>query len=98
MAATGLLLPVLQFFDNDGDPLAGGFLYTYAAGGSTPQATYLDSDLAPGSANTNPIELDSAGRCVVYVTPTPALRLVLTDADAVQIWEQDDVSPAEVAS
>ena len=98
MAATGLLLPIQQFFDNDGNPLAGGFLYTYAAGTSTPQPTYLNSDLAPGSANTNPIELDSAGRAVIYCTPTPALSLLLTDADDVPIWTQDEVSPAAVAS
>ena len=29
-----------QFFDNNGAPLTGGKLYTYAAGTTTPQATY----------------------------------------------------------
>ena len=49
-----------QFFDNNGVPLAGGLLYTYAAGTSTPQATYTS---AYGNiANANPIVLDSAGR------------------------------------
>lgn len=96
MAATGLLLPIQQFFDDDGHPLAGGLVYTYEAGTSTPQATYTDSDLSV--ANENPIELDAAGRCVIYVTETPALKIVLTDADDVQVWSQDNVSPAEVAS
>lgn len=49
-----------QFFDNNGVPLAGGKLYTYAAGTTTPQATYTTS--AGNVAHTNPIVLDSAGR------------------------------------
>lgn len=49
-----------QFFDNNGTPLAGGKLYSYAAGTTTPQATYTTS--AGNVAHTNPIVLDSAGR------------------------------------
>ena len=49
-----------QFFDNNGVPLAGGKLYTYAAGTTTPQVTYTTS--AGNVAHTNPIVLDSAGR------------------------------------
>lgn len=49
-----------QFFDNNGVPLSGGKLYTYAAGTTTPQATYTTS--AGNVAHTNPIVLDSAGR------------------------------------
>ena len=49
-----------QFFDNNGVPLSGGFLYTYAAGTSTPQTTYTSSS---GSiAQANPMVLDSSGR------------------------------------
>jgi hypothetical protein len=49
-----------QFFDNNGVPLAGGLIYTYAAGTTTPQATYTTS--VGNVAHTNPIVLDSAGR------------------------------------
>lgn len=49
-----------QFFDNTGAVLTGGKIYTYAAGTTTPQATYTTS--AGNVAWTNPIVLDSAGR------------------------------------
>ena len=49
-----------QFFDNNGAPLAGGLIYTYAAGTTTPQATYTTS--AGTIAHANPIVLNSAGR------------------------------------
>lgn len=49
-----------QFFDNDGNVLAGGKIYTYIAGSSTPKTAYTTS--AGNIAHTNPIILDSAGR------------------------------------
>ena len=49
-----------QFFDNNGNPLTGGKLYTYAAGTTTPQATYTSA--AGSTFHTNPIVLDAAGR------------------------------------
>jgi hypothetical protein len=49
-----------QFFDNNGNILTGGKLYTYAAGTTTPLTTYTTP--AGNVANTNPIILDSAGR------------------------------------
>ena len=49
-----------QFFDDNGVPLVGGKLYSYAAGTSTLLATYTTS--AGTVANTNPIILNAAGR------------------------------------
>lgn len=49
-----------QFFDNNGQPLSGGKIYTYVAGTTTPQATYTSAlGVTP---HANPIILDSAGR------------------------------------
>jgi len=60
MTAT-LLTPLFEtMLDNNGIPLAGGLIYTYSAGTTTPQATYTDATgTTPAS---NPIVLDSAGR------------------------------------
>ena len=49
-----------QFFTDDGVPLAGGLIYSYAAGTTTPKTTYTSS--AGNIAHTNPIILNSAGR------------------------------------
>lgn len=49
-----------QFFDNSGNVLSGGKIYTYAAGTTTPLATYTSS--SGNTAHTNPIILDAAGR------------------------------------
>lgn len=54
--------PYLQFFDDDGVPLAGGFVYTYTATGtfSVPKATYTTA--AGNIEAPNPVELDASGR------------------------------------
>ena len=49
----------IQFFSRNGKPLAGGKLYSYVAGTTTPKTTYSS---ATGAANTNPVILDAAGR------------------------------------
>jgi hypothetical protein len=49
-----------QFFDNNGNPLSGGKIYSYEAGTSTPLATYTSSTGA--TAHTNPIVLNAGGR------------------------------------
>ena len=49
-----------QFFDDNGSPLVGGKLYSYAAGTTTLLTTYTTS--AGTVANTNPIILNAGGR------------------------------------
>ena len=49
-----------QFFDNNGLPLAGGYIYTYQAGSTTPLSTF--TDITGSIANSNPIVLDASGR------------------------------------
>ena len=81
-----------QFFDNLGIPLAGGLLYTYTAGTTTPQATYTSS--AGTIANSNPIVLDAAGRTAnqVWLTTGGAYKFVLQTPAAVTIGTYDNIS------
>lgn len=97
--ATGTLSPDarLQFFDNNGLPLAGGKLLTYVAGTTTPQATYSDVGLTV--ANANPIILNASGRpssagveIGVFLTPGASYKYVLQSSASVQIWTQDNIS------
>lgn len=80
-----------QFFDNNGVPLAGGKLYTYAAGTTTPQATY--TSISGATPHTNPIILDSAGRVSseIWVTSTAFYKFRLDTANDVTVWTKDDV-------
>lgn len=89
MAYTLAPVPQLQFLDNNGAPLAGGLLYSYAAGSSTPLATAKDSI---GTANSNPVQLDGNGRAVVYLTNL-SYKLELRTALGVLLWSQDHVDP-----
>ena len=81
-----------QFFDNNGLPLGAGLLYTYAAGTSTPQATYTTS--AGSVANSNPIVLDASGRSAneIWLTTGQSYKFVLQTSAAVQIWSFDNIS------
>ncbi len=57
--------PKLQFFDANGVPLVGGKLYSYAAGTTTPLATYTSA--SETTFNTNPIILNSRGEAEVWL-------------------------------
>jgi hypothetical protein len=86
----------IQFLDNNGVPLPGGKLCTYAAGTSTPQATY--TTFSNTTANTNPVILDSAGRATVSLGPNPYKFILLsagtdtTCSTGTTIWTQDNVT------
>jgi hypothetical protein len=53
------------FYDENGKPLVGGKLYSYIAGTNTPRDTYTDSTGL--YVNTNPIILDDAGSCEIWI-------------------------------
>lgn len=80
-----------QGFLNNGNPNAGGLLYTYAAGTSNPLATYTDS--TGGTPNANPIVLDSAGRVTtqIWLTQGSAYKFVLQDSLGNPIKTDDQI-------
>lgn len=81
-----------QFFDNNGNPLSGGKIYTYEAGTTTPLATYTSS--SGNTAHTNPIVLDAAGRVPAGGEIWNALRLykfVLKTSSDVMLATYDNV-------
>lgn len=90
-------LPIQQFFDNNGDPLVGGLLFTYEAGTSIKVATYIDS--SGTTPNTNPVVLDFRGECRLWISPDQAYKYVLsppwdTDPPTKPIWTVDNITVA----
>lgn len=83
-----------QFIDAAGIPLAGGFLYTYEAGTTTPQATYTDSTAA--TANSNPIVLDSRGEANIWLS-SANYKFKLTDSEGTEIWTVDNIAAPSTA-
>lgn len=87
-----------QFFDNNGNPLAGGKLYTRQGGTSTPQSAYTDST---GNVSlNNPITLDAYGRVAsgIWLQVGLTYKLILTDSlgiiSGVTYWTIDNVNAA----
>lgn len=78
----------MQFFDDNGDPLNGGKIYSYEVGTTTAKATYTDS--AGDTANANPVVCDSAGRASIWLNgPT---KLILKTSADVTVYTVDNVS------
>jgi hypothetical protein len=82
-----------QFFDDNGVPLAGGLIYTYQAGSSTPLVTYTDN--GGTIANANPIILDASGRTPqqIWLLAGFSYKFVLQNSDAVLIQTLDNIYP-----
>jgi hypothetical protein len=82
-----------QFFDNSGNPLTGGKLYTYTAGTTTPAVTYTSSSGA--TAHPNPIVLDAAGRVPnsgeVWLTDGLQYKFVLKTSTDVLLATYDNI-------
>lgn len=92
-------VPVQKFWGNDGRPLNGGKLFTYAAGTSTKVATYTDNTGA--TPNANPVILDYRGECRLWIPPNTNYKYVLapandTDPPTNPIWTVDQVTNAQL--
>jgi hypothetical protein len=97
-AQTAVLSPVArqQFFDANGKPLNGGKICSYAAGTTTPLATYATSSFA--TPNGNPVILDAGGFAGVWLS-NAAYKFVLrskgtdnTCATGTVQWTVDNIT------
>ena len=89
--------PKQQVFGTDGEPLVGGKIYTYAAGTSTPIATY--TDYTAGTANTNPIILDSLGQANIWLLTSTSYKFIVKTATDVLLYTVDNIStPLDISA
>lgn len=82
-----------QFFDNNGVILSGGKIYTYAAGTTTPQATYTSATGV--TPHANPIVLDSAGRVPggeIWLTDSLIYKFVIETSTNILIGTYDNIT------
>ena len=80
-----------QVLNHSGLPNAGGFIYVYQAGTSTPATTYTDS--SGTIANTNPIQLDAAGYIPdqIWVDPGSSYKFVVESATGTILGTYDNI-------
>jgi hypothetical protein len=81
-----------QFFDNSGNVLTGGKIYSYAAGTTTPQVTYTSA--AGATFHSNPIILDASGRVPggeIWLADNIAYKFVIEDQNNVLIGTYDNI-------
>jgi hypothetical protein len=81
-----------QFFDNAGNVLTGGKIFTYEAGTNTPQATYTSFEGL--TAHPNPIILDASGRVPggeIWVISGASYKFILKDSNDVLIATYDNI-------
>jgi hypothetical protein len=81
--------PKTQFLDASGAPLVGGKVYTYAAGTTTPQATYTTS--AGTVPNANPVILNARGEADIWYDNGVSYKVVLRDSADATIWTVDNI-------
>ena len=84
-------IPWIQASDDAGAPLAGGKIWTYISGTTTPKATYTDAALI--TPNTNPIILNARGEAQM-VLGAGAYSLKLLRADDTLVKTIDGVTDA----
>lgn len=92
MATYTLALSPHQFFDDSGNPLAAGRVYTYESGTSTPLTTYKTSS---GTSWGAYVQLDSAGRPEngeIYLEPGLSYKWIIQTSAGVVIDTIDPIA------
>ncbi len=91
MAQASMFIPPdPQFFDDTGNPLAGGLVYFYQPAFGAAKAVYSDS--AGMVALSNPVVLDSSGRAKIWLDGY--YSVILKNSLGITIWSEDNVSSA----
>lgn len=90
MAISLYPVPKVQYFDDDGTPLAGGKVYFYTPGTANLKDTFTTQ--AGTVANSNPVVLDANGRAEIWLNGIYDVRL--DRADDTTVWTVDNVSSA----
>lgn len=86
-----LMPPLVTHFDDDnGRPLAGGKVYFYEAGTSTPKNTFTDAN--SNIANPNPVVLDARGEASIWLTAGDNYKAVVKRADDSTVRTIDNVT------
>jgi hypothetical protein len=80
--------PIWRFEDDAGAPLAGGKVYFYQAGTTTPKDTYTTASGAV--TNANPVILNGRGEAVIWFG-TGSYKMVLKDSNDVEIKTVDNI-------
>ena len=89
--------PKQQIYGSDGNPLVGGKIYTYAAGTTTPLATFTDAGGL--TANTNPIILNSLGQANIWLDLTSSYKFSIYTSTDVLLYTVDNIAtPVDYAS
>lgn len=85
-AQTAAILPnaMTQFVDGNGVPYAGGRVYFYIPGTTTPSPTWQDPNQT--TANSNPVVLDANGRAIIW--GNGEYREILQDPLGNVVWDQ----------
>lgn len=77
--------PNNQFTDDNGDPIAGGFIQTLESGTATLKDTYSSPDTVSPTVNQNPCPMDSSGRVLMY-GESGSYDLEIMDANSVVLY------------
>jgi hypothetical protein len=90
LAGTLFGLGLSQQVSASGSPLSGALLYIYEENSSTPVTTY--ADFALGTAQTHPIEADSAGRLPQIWVEDGSYRARLTTSAGIEVFDEASVT------
>jgi hypothetical protein len=83
---------IYKSWRNDGTVNANGTMYTYAAGTTTPQVTYVDSTQT--AQNTNPIVFNARGEAAVWLDPTLTYKYIEYDSNGTFLGVTDNIDGA----